>query len=442
MSTDREAEFRRLLRWFPHTWRAKWEDVALGSLLDDAEQRQLARLSRVEAWSLRAHGLVERVAAAVRPLTITALTVAALGATTYLLLLQVPWLVWLGSVCAAFVAPLLIAAVAAGLGYRGGLLTVRGTVGSLLIGAVALAFGYLAGRSWSVGFDEANAGRAQSSFAAAFVPLALSGVAAGAAALLPLALGILTSVRARSARVPLAVLIASTSSVAIGAALVMPTSAALAAAALVVVTFRRTAAPATGLAERGAPAAAPGLRWGRRRRTALTGITAAAGTVSVLFALTGSAWPGYHGDGTQAMNLGLAAASLSAIPLAVVLGNLLHTKPRYRSSLASATMLGALLSMATAQGMGAGSTLQITFLLCAGALAGLTAALLALPLFPYQRAARIALVVGITVATFTTVGLPAAVVAPFAAPVCAIVMLLIGARRNGAKDLAPGAVSA
>ena len=443
MSADLEARFRRLLAWFPHVWRAEWEEVALGSLLDDAEQRHLTAPTRAEAWGLRLHGLVERAAVAVRPLSVAGLAVVAVGAMTVFLVLQVPALVWLGPLCASLIGPLLIATVVAGHGYRADLLSVRGAVLSLVVGASALTCRYLAGQAWSVGIDEADAGRPRSWFAAGFVPLALSGLALGTTALLPLALGVLRAVPARTARLLLAVLIAGAGAVTVAVGLVIPTSAALAAAALVVPTCRRTSPPAVPVAGEQQRSSGPGRRWSPPRQSVLTGLTAVAGAASALFAFTGSSWRWYPGDGTQAMNLGLAAASLAAVPLLSVLGNLLRTGRRYRRSLAPAAMLGGLAAMAVAQGTGAGSSMQLMFLLVAGGFTGLAVALLALPLLPQHPAARAALTVGLTVVAFTTIGLPAAVAAPVAAPAAAIVMLLVGALGKDRRgDLAAGAASA
>lgn len=347
MSKAREARFRRLMAWFPAAWRAEWEDVVLGSLLDDADRRGLATVPAAEAWSLRGHGFVERITAARASLATAALVVAVAGSASLFLISPAPRVAAVLPVLSTVVGPMLLAGVVAAMAYRSGLLTVRGVGASLLFGTAALVGAYLARWSWSVGFDEADAGRPQSWFAEGFVPLLLASWLLGAAASLPLLVGGFRDLHHRPLRYALAIVAAAAAAVAIGTGLIAPGTCALVAAVLTVVTVRQQPAPKTeraiALVDRSRRRRPLGLRLG------LAGLTLVGSSIAVVFALTGSGWPGFSGNGTDAMNVGLGAAALSTVPLLLVAGKALRTRPRYRSSPAPAFAVAAAATTTAAQ---------------------------------------------------------------------------------------------
>jgi hypothetical protein len=66
MSPDLERRYRRALRWYPRSWRARHAESMIATLLDVAAARAGTRPSRSELFSLAANGLAVRAALAER----------------------------------------------------------------------------------------------------------------------------------------------------------------------------------------------------------------------------------------------------------------------------------------------------------------------------------------------------------------------------------------
>lgn len=59
--TNSRRRYERILRWYPHRWRAQHEQVMLGTLLDMDDARGRSGPTVGEAWSIRLDGLRRRL---------------------------------------------------------------------------------------------------------------------------------------------------------------------------------------------------------------------------------------------------------------------------------------------------------------------------------------------------------------------------------------------
>jgi hypothetical protein len=82
MSSSLEARYRRLLGWYPRSWRAQHEDAVVGTLLDVAEGDGRDSPTREEQTSIVGHGLETRLDRVVVPGVRTAASAIALTAGT------------------------------------------------------------------------------------------------------------------------------------------------------------------------------------------------------------------------------------------------------------------------------------------------------------------------------------------------------------------------
>lgn len=350
-----EDRCRRLLRWYPASWRAENGEVLLGTLLDVAEAERRERPSAGEAWSIRFAGAGERLTPrAGLTLGCIALVLAACaqavnvaGAT-----FTAPAGDLLPLMLSGLAAPVLLsAAILAGLRHGRKLLPAR-AVGVLLAGTAAWALSFLTAWSWSVGFDEADAGMTRSPLASAFLPLFLSAWVVGALAL-TLLLGGLAVGLPRPVRWSVSFVAALFTPPVLGAATTSPLVSVLVAGA-VVAAFAGLLSHPSGSA-RGSirRPGAPAPRGVRRRVAVLAGISLGISLLGVGFALTGGAWaPGF--DGTRAMRIGLIGGSLAFVPLLFAAGSLLSLR---RPSARGAIWIGVLL-MVTGIGAHAVSTMS------------------------------------------------------------------------------------
>lgn len=414
------AEYRRLLRWYPARWRERNGDVLLGTLLDAAEADGRAGPSRTEAWSLRAHGLAERLDCGVAfILSVIALAVfAAAGAA---MLLSSPMLaaVPIGSI---LIGPALLSVATLALMRSRGLLaapTVLLTAGTAL---VAWVLAFLAQLSWSVGFDEADAGVAHSAFGSAFIPLGAAAWLAGSAALVP-AIAATRGRRSRG-RIVIATLIGIAAPPTLGLLLLTPTNGALLAVPLVYLArprIRRRAAASRGIRD---------ARDRRRSTLPLSAATAALGSLAVALALGGA--PLFSGDGTRAMNVGLGGGALAGIPLVIALGTLGVDRWGRWFSAPAALAVAALIGVSGSQFVGADSVAQWPLVMVAAGLLGVAGGIVAAMAIPTRPTLRILIAIGVAGAFTGTLGAPVAIMLPFIAPVGAIALITVTARQQRA----------
>lgn len=441
--------YRRLLRWYPADWRAQHGEVLLGMLADDAEARGLTRPSAAEAWSLRVHGAGQRLDArlATRVAAVALVTAIVGGGMLLLPLDSEPWLE-IGAQLSGVAAPALACLALAALLRAAGVLTGPSAVWASIAGLVAWALAAGAGAAWSLGFDEADAGSAPDGFSAMAVPLAVAALSSGTAALAPLWASVLDPGRAGQPRWASATLLALLCAAGAGAMSLLPSAGAIAALA-VLLASARLAAPARPVVDHSPPrptrtvqgpaAGSPlGVGW-----VIGLALLAAAGLACVAFALGGAGLSsaGMLGTGldeTDAMNVGLAAGSFVAIP--TVLGAALVVKRRFggrlgtRSTVAAASLVVVGLGIGGAsQVLGAGSPLQWPMLLAATLPLGAAVAVVTWAKLPAAVAARLALTMAIGGAAAMVIGLPAAITAPFWAPLLAVGAAVVGAWRGGGR---------
>ncbi len=467
--------YRRLLRWYPRSRREHDGAVLLGTLLDAAEAEGRTRPTAGEAWSLRLTGAGEHLT---HRAALIAGTVALIAATltTLLLLTGVAGrVVWLSPLLLGFLIPVSLAvALCAALQARRLLSPVRALT-TISLAVLASAVVALTLVSWSVGWDEADAGVERSALALAFPLLYLAGWGLGAATLavavsglcggLPLPLRAAVTAVAAVVSPPLLGLLSIHPFFALllAAALVpalllagprpdgstdpvrgTPESAALAPASpspaprpspaplppLPVTTLpvlpdapADRGRPTHGLAR---PATAP-----HRTAAVLAGVASLLiGGLGIAFALVGSGWVGEI-DSTRAMQLGIAVAGLGLIPL-VVRGAEVLCRRRPAATLLlrlAATAVGLGFAVAAVQSVlgdtRGGVPIVPGLFLAAGA--GLLAAGLARS---RPLGVRVLLAVSVALPVSVYVGWILVLTLPFATPLLACVALVLALRRR------------
>ncbi|MGO2932220.1 hypothetical protein [Microbacterium sp.] len=199
---------------------------------------------------------------------------------------------------------------------------------TVLVAVLAGACGGLAAVSWSRGFDNADAGLPQTGLAAAFLPLAASGLLLSA-----IGLGLVLSAILSRSRLPIAARIIISAACGVVAAPILGlmtfmsplVSGLIALVGLIIAALSRRA-PST-------PAAPPTARWqpGRPRPLAVrvAGLAALlAGSLGVAWAFTGEAWSPLGGDSTTAMRHGIIILSISTIPALIGVGLVASSRSR------------------------------------------------------------------------------------------------------------------
>ena len=399
--------FRRLLRWYPASWRRAHGDIVAGMLRDVAEATGGAAPSPAERRSARIEGLAHHLDR--RLALVAAVAAVVLAAAGFILYLVVPAILqstagvlpWEGgptamSVVAAvtlFSVPLFVAmSLIATLRVRG--LRAGPALASLVIATLATVLLAGAGASWSIGFDEADAGVARSPFAAAWLFLAAGAALLGATATAIL-IGTMLAGRLRG----WAYVIGGAAGLVLAPTLMItlpsPATAGLAAiGALVLADLgtrpprRDTRSPAGSVpsAPGWAPASAaaadspgPHGRAAEARSRWIAGLATTSfvlGIPAVAFAFAGSQWSAL--DATEAMRAGIASGALAAIPFALCVG-VARTGHRTRDPWGPAALLAAAaaaLAIVNAASDGDGNAIVWQLLLCALPIAGAVAWLL------------------------------------------------------------------
>ncbi|MEV7631009.1 hypothetical protein AB0N64_01220 [Microbacterium sp. NPDC089318] len=318
-----ENRYRRLLRWYPRPWREQNGEMLIGTALDVAEAEGRTRPSGGEIGAMVLHGIAERATVRV---ALTAASLALLCAATAQLIGIVAVETvgglgggWIPLALGAMSGVLLTAALLAVLRHAGRTRPDR-LVGMMLSASAAWAFAFLAGWSWSIAFDRAHAGVADTGFSGAFVVLLACAWALGGMTIASLVLE-LTRPLPPVARAAMGGFAALLCPPVLGAMTILPAGGVLASIVLVALGIRMSTARASAqtpsmVAASSTPRTAAALS----RRAGLVASTCAAlGTVSAAFALAGGqVVPSI--DSTRAMQLGLAAGGFTGIPLLCLLG--------------------------------------------------------------------------------------------------------------------------
>lgn len=382
----------------------------LDTLEEHAADRGLARPSIAEAWSIRAHGLGERATNRWAVIAATLSLVAFIAATAILLsdAIMFPGAGAVRTALAVFMGPLALAVAAVILLHRRGQLSAPASLCAVAGSGPALAMTALAAASWSVGFDEADAGGTRTWFGSATLVFILAAWFFGTVSFLAPVASVVKGKFPWLIRLPLIGVLAALLAVVIGVLLVTGQMlGGLGAAAVLLMALldgRPTQVASKPLHDPSTVRALAPRRPPLMARTDYGNVCAAAllsfvlGLGCAAFALTASLWAPGVADSTHAMNLGLAAGALAAMPVVIALGMVL--RPRFGTSMRWSTLLlcAGLAMEFAAQMAGAGHSLQWPLTLLAATLAGFS---LAVPIARFVSAkapARIAVAMALGLA--------------------------------------------
>ncbi|WP_438352199.1 hypothetical protein [Microbacterium sp. CJ88] len=325
MSLDERA-FRRLLRWYPRSWRHENGAVLLSTLIDAAEHEQRARPTIAEHRAAFVHGTAARLTRR----TAIVLAFLALGGATVGGMLSI-WAPTSGG----GMLPVLLSGIVPALASLALLCVLRehgrlgdgDTLATAALAVTAFSLNVLTAASWSLGFDAADTGQPVEGLAAAWLPLFAAAVLTGAAAIALLVDALLSrSAMPHVARIALAVLTGVVSAPVLGYGTISPLTSALLAVGVGVI-----AVWPGSLRTLGTPPGRAGGRLSAVRRIAdpadarttarlLALIALAASAIGLVYAFTGAHWSPGAADGTVAMGQGIAILLLSGIPLVSSLG--------------------------------------------------------------------------------------------------------------------------
>lgn len=465
---------RRLLRWYPRAWRERHGAVLLGTLEEHAEVRGRPVLTRADAWSVRVHGVAERlspgagaglalVGAAVLLLGIVGGIAGAGGAGVVL--------AWLAAVAVAGVGPALLSLSAAAWLRDRGVTTAPGTVLAAAASLLTWLLATLASFSWSSSFDQADLDLEPTGLAVAFPALFLGALLTGAVALYPVIAGVFRSVRSTAARRVLAAGGAVIGAVLVGVLMLAPGSALLAALGLLTMWglrwrtrdadtagTRPSTRPGTRASTRPStrastsscarpagserPWSRPVPRGERRVDPARRGRLVAVAVLTVLLSapfslyalLGGSGPPGLTwspGAWSQLppMNVGLTGGALASLPLLAAAGPPAVRRWGHRGGAAVLLACVAVVMRAVSAAMGPTGETGTYVLFAAAVLVGIAAVLLVADKVPGPAALRWAVVVVAGAVAGWAVGLPVLAVFPLLVPVAALVLAVLLARR-------------
>lgn len=313
-----ESRYRSLLRWYPRAWRSSDGEVLIGTLLDVAEAEDRSFPTAAEARSIRWTGLGERFTV-MAALIATMCALAAAVAHTAVVMFGVSSIAqvgggWIPATLGQFLIPLLLSFAALCLLRHSRIILPGRAVAALLCAVLAWMLAATAAVSWSVRFDEADAGGIASPLALAFLPLFAAAWVVGGCAFFLVTHAMLRKLP-RGAQWAAAGSVAVLTPPVLGVAMISPMTTALGSVALLFIC---------GFMVRpGRAAAAPTplqVTVTVRRRVGFFAIvTLVISVVSAAFALTGSTWT-MGIDSTRAMQLGLSAGQLCSIPLLFSVG--------------------------------------------------------------------------------------------------------------------------
>lgn len=450
MNGATRRKYARLLQWYPKVWRNEHGRLMLDTLEEHAADRGLARPSVAEAWSIRAHGLGERATNRWAVIAAALSLVAFIAATAILLsdVMMFPGAGTLRTALAVFVGPLALAVAAVILLHRRGQLSAPASLCVVAGAGPALVMTALAAASWSVGFDEADAGGTRTWFGSATLLFALMGWFFGTGSLLAPVASVVKRKIPWLIRLPLIGVLAALLAIVTGILTVtgqMLGGLGAAAVLLMALLAGRPALPSVRPSAEQAikqavrpdsPAALTRSSYAKICRAALVSFVVGIGCAA--FALMGSLWAPGVGDSTHAMNLGLAAGAIAAMPVVIALGMVLT--PRFGTIMrCSALLLCAGLAMEfAAQIAGAGHSLQWPLTLVAAVLAGFSIAVPIARFVSSRAPARIAVATALGLAGAMP-GLMVVTAAAFIAPLAAGALVAWSWRRAaaGRRDAEP-----
>lgn len=461
MSGLDERRFRRLLSWYPRSWRRDHGYVLIAMMLDEAERTGRAGPTAAETRSAIVHGLGARLGATTAIVAASlAILATAVGQAGILFItgggqvLHEPMLFAMTGVAPAATGIALVALLRAVALLRDGAALIA--IVCLAVAGVCSGF---AGIGWSQGFDAADAGLPQTGLAGMTVPLAGVGVLLTTIAFALLIAPALRRVGlGRLARL-LAIVVAIIAAPVTGTFVFFSpgTTAVVAIVVLVVAALPRVRGVRRDVPDTVVPAPVPvpvaphSSVGGAALSRVLAGIAFAGGAVGMAWAFAGAAWsPTARGDDTMAMREGIVILAVSMIPALVALGVVLRRSRRrpgrdvWIPVVAAAT---GFLIVATDYLVTSGNGDITIGWVGAAAAVGLALAwwiVVRMPLSTgYGSATGIRVGVGLAIALAYTLvlGLALTPMLAFATPVLALVVLVLPWRRSSVPALAVSQVA-
>lgn len=321
-----DERFRRLLRWYPRSWRAQNGDVFVATLIEAAEHQGRSAPTSADAWGAALHGTAARLTARLAlVLSVAALSLSVVAGVGYVWALNSAVAGTLVLLLAGGIIPVLTAVAVVALSRDRGLVDDARVIVLIALTVLAVGFAALAGWSWSLGFDAADAGTAAPPLAEVWLPLVGAALifGVGSFSLFFDSLFARTTL-SRSARIPLAIVASCvvtpfagyallTPYVGAGVALVVAVLAASPRRAPAVARQPWPASPAHGFVRSAPVAEATTIR-------VLALVATLGGSLGIVYALTGARWAPAAGDGTAAMAQGVTLLFLAALPLLAAFG--------------------------------------------------------------------------------------------------------------------------
>lgn len=455
MTAPDPRRFRRLLAWYPRSWRRAHGDMLLALMLDDAEREGRSAPRPAETRAAVVHGLAAclgRTAAIVVASVAVALAVG--GLVVHLLSLIV------GDVAAPYDIAQFASAGAAPAATGIALVALLRTLGVLPDGSALLAaagsavagtLGGLTAIGWGQGFDAADAGLPQTGLAALTAPLGFAGIAMTVVVVGTIAV---PALRRTGLPRPAAVIVGAILALIAGpiagylAVFSPPTTPLIAIVVLVLAVLprRRGAAALPVASATPAPPAAiaSAMTVGHDRASAqaaplsraLAGVALVAGVVGVAWALAGAGWsPTAGGDATVAMREGIALLSAGMIPGLVAFG--IHARRTRRRSAPNVWVP----IIAVATGFAVNTVEYLTTngsgdfsigWVCAAAAIGFGIAWWIAARMPVATGIRVGIGAGMWIVYSAVLGLALTPILAFGAPLLGLAMLVLPWRRQTA----------
>ncbi|MET4540522.1 hypothetical protein ABIE37_002309 [Arthrobacter bambusae] len=355
---------------------------------------------------------------------------------------SLPWTEPLLLILSRFVGPLAGTLSGVVLLRLAGHLTARDALFTVVAAVPAWALALTAAASWSVGFDQADAGQRLSWFGSSSLLFLILGWVAGTVCLAIPLNSLLASRRPLPLRIMQTVLLAAPAALILGALMMMPPMLGVLGAVVLLIAAMRQGRPVPQPATAPPPSVPLTVPAANRR-----GMGAAAlalllvGLACAVFAVTGSIWAPGVTNSTHAMNLGLAYGAFAAIPLLVLAGGVLAPRLGPTTPWAILLSCAAMAVQGFAQLLGAGHPSQWPATLVAAALMGFAIALPLGRVVIGGRFTRIAVVTMMGLAA-SAVGIQLVAMSGFLAPVGSAVLLIWAWRSGNTRQPDVGNVSA
>lgn len=389
-----------------------------------------------EKWSIRLHGAGERLTLTLASnLSVADLAVFAVVGVQRVVAQPGGIWTWLVLLLSAAVGPILLSLAAFALLRIVGVLSPPAAVGAGCLSILAWSLAWLSALSWSTGFDEADAGVSRTLIGQLFVPLFLVLGLAGAAAVALTWAALMVHTRPVWARQLVVVAVASVSVVPVGLGAISPAPGLVVSLLLLVMIQRMRGGSRVAALEPSFQA----RQFTGEIRARIVGLAASGGLLGflcIVFAFTGSLWGSVSLDGTQAMNLGLAAGSLVAIPVALAFGVVVTRRGAWFWQPTWAA-IAALVAVSAGQFAGAGHPLQWPLILASAASLGIGAAFVVSRMLPGGPVIRSIATVAISVAVAASAGIYTVILLPFFTPLAAVTLVAWVIRTRPASSVEP-----